>query len=420
MATYSERVLGESDSVENSTATGHNEGPNCRSVETSGTQQIKEVYDVKALIYERYSSVLRFPALDIPVGSTITDARLWVTATEAASQLRPSIWAVIEKDGLWDTTGTDLGWRAFGRVNNPTQNLWKYPHVLRDSGAGTISSESITASLQGQYVRRNVYDPYQTGKTINTPGTSTLGDIDLNVYRVGTRSINLVCRVYAVTTPATSPVTAASGLPVGSILATSDTFAFNSLPTAKTTASTFTFSGGNQITLTDAHYHFAIGYETLDAAPDDTNYFAINGTNLFSSNLRTYSYGRIQGFSAVNYPIDGHIPTQFNDTLGSRNSVHPQIAQENATRTAPIGADDLVDWDLTDLIVSYVAAGGYNKDDLVCLTGSMGNLTSTQSANHYRANDDDPSSDWPLLEITYDPPFALKDPVRRGVIAWAR
>jgi len=126
-----------------------------------------------------------------------------------------------------------------------------------------INISTVKAAVIDSYSSTNQDDDYQlyTGATFGSVGQSftvsdnyTLTSVDLYLAKLNSPTGNLTAKIYA-----HDGTYGSSGVPTGSILATSDSVDISTLSSDPTHTSTeFTFSGANQISLTASTYYFIV------------------------------------------------------------------------------------------------------------------------------------------------------------------
>ena len=240
--------------------------------------------------------ILRFHGLNIPADSQIVSAAITITGAVARSGQTPLIVAIgmAQRDERWNPD-TTLGWHGW--------DIMDWPFIIRNASSGTVASNQPGSAANGSIPIKvhttNINDPELLGQTFRLGSTETLGDIDVKLRRVGTDAGDVRIDVY------NTILDPDQGLIPNTLLATSDNFAYNSLPqTLPPAFSTFVFSGGDQITLTSGvDYAFVVD---SDYARDGNDFLFMHYHQLFGPTA-TYPNGNGicngigSGLDLVNY-----------------------------------------------------------------------------------------------------------------------
>lgn len=122
--------------------------------------------------------------------------------------------------------------------------------------------DSYSESHQNKSVGINSGSNTGWGQSFTGDG-STLGSVVFYMSKTGSPSYNVTAKIYA-----HSGTFGTSGIPTGTALATSDNFAVSTLTTSLV-LTTFTFSGANQITLTNGT-KYVVTFENSNAGISST------------------------------------------------------------------------------------------------------------------------------------------------------
>lgn len=207
--------------------------------------------------------------------------------------------ALVDRDGLWDNTSAFI----FG----PGAPLADVRLNVLNTGAASISGGFTHANTPTTSFGAN---QNSIGAGITRGGQTVLittaGNLGSAVIRLGRSSASF--QTFSMDVYQAGANDGSDDTPSGSVLATSNTVAHNTLSTGSTGGDvTFTFSGGNQIALSSGtRYVFVV-------RPSSTIPY-----NIYADTTAPYANGSAQlagirvGFSASNYPQSGDLPWLFN------------------------------------------------------------------------------------------------------------
>ncbi len=203
-----------------------------------------------------------------------------------------------------------------------------YDYIIRmsefDSGAaqlnlipGSSLHLDITTggggSLTGRLVGDQEGGQIKNGQSFTTTTSDILDSVVFKIKRVGSPTDNYFCEIYT---------TDGSGVPNGSVLATSDNFDVSSLSTSHTEV-VFRFSGSNRITLSNSTRYAAllartgslnsancIDMETYSYYPSNAPYWS-NGSSIFYRQGAFYANTTYQSMIRVYYELKTGVTSEY-------------------------------------------------------------------------------------------------------------
>jgi hypothetical protein len=306
-----------------------------------------------------FKFLLQDGSTGIPARSVITKAELTVvsdsTTTTGAFNADFSL-VPFDTDPLHGQFHKETG------LKNTIIDDFDFKLAVKD-GLATILEETTTAApnlffrFKGSLIR----GPTRLFQSFKVTTSGVLDTMDLHLFRAGgDGGATVVAEIYNVTTPGANPT-------ASSLLATSDTIAFNSVTTAGGGGvSTFTFTGANQIDITaGVEYAASLNHTGVVSETTRIDWGAVNG------NPYTTGSGMVRGpafgFDTVNYPWRGQLPFPIDPVTDLVDNTHPAFGSTLSIEQP--------DWsinvretmgDLKLLIQEWV-----NDEDYVVGTGSV-------------------------------------------------
>ena len=325
--------------------------------------------------------VMRFPGLDIPPGAVITAASIDLVASRTnAGAMSLDILALDHSNstatGVWKPEAGHTGWR---REKFGNQKI----HV-RDTGAGTIANPVTGAGNTNWFLRLFATHRERIAQAFTPSVTATLGDALMNLQRVGSPVGNITLEIHG-STAGLSGITE----PDETVLATSDVVDASTVPSGSPADVTFTFSGGDQISLTGGVEYFAVftGTYTMDFA----NAIAWRVNQAFLSTGGGRHYGTGFAFDQQLYMGNSDLWETSRANIGPTVTWSVPAATTGVTYTTP---------DLAGVIQAIVDSADYAPNDPMGI--SMQSTSAPSGTNRGYAADDHATLAAPVLSVTYE------------------
>ena len=330
----------------------------------SATMRVTAFQNSASIFTTNLNTSSRSSALlvDRPMASPLTHFIGW----------RPDQWS--NADMRLDSNTASLIIETSGGTNNSNWNIRQIQAAVSPGGVSPSSNRGHRERMAQRF-------------TMPVVGNSTIGSVELQMFRTGLALPFTNLRVQIMG----AVLDGGSLVPDEIVLATSSNVTYASIPTAPATGApiTFSFVGGEQITLTAGTDYFIV----LDPDPyplNNADYLTLRHQNTFLSTGRLWHYGEGIGMDWQNFPgvVDSWQVTE-NNPGGTDIPWAPPNFITGVNYFTP---------DISALVQSQVNDPDYGEDRGITITvrDNVGGTPSRiwRSAAH-------PSNLPPRLDVTY-------------------